>query len=71
MKHAVTALFVLAGITWGQEPRALSLKSRIPLPNVNGRIDHFSADLKGQRIQRQRAKSGGNVLRRARSYIVA
>jgi DNA-binding beta-propeller fold protein YncE len=50
MKHAVTALVVLAGITWGQEPRALSLKSRIPLLTVNGRIDHFSADLKGQRI---------------------
>jgi len=50
MKYALTALFVLAGIACGQESRALSLKSRIPLPNVNGRIDHFSADLKGQRI---------------------
>jgi DNA-binding beta-propeller fold protein YncE len=50
MKYAVTALFVLAGIACGQEPRALSLKTRMPLPNVNGRIDHFSVDLKGQRI---------------------
>jgi DNA-binding beta-propeller fold protein YncE len=50
VKYAVTALFVLAGIACGQEPRGLSLKNRIPLPNVNGRIDHLSADLKGQRI---------------------
>jgi DNA-binding beta-propeller fold protein YncE len=50
MKCAVAGLLVLVGMACGQEPRALSLKSRISLPNVNGRIDHFSADLKGQRI---------------------
>lgn len=50
MNRVVAALFVLAGIACGQESRALSLKNRIALPNVNGRIDHFSADLKGQRI---------------------
>ena len=44
------ALFALAAICEAQEPRGLSLKNRIPLPNVNGRIDHLSADLKGQRI---------------------
>lgn len=33
-----------------QEPKALVLKSRIELPNVNGRIDHFTADIKGQRL---------------------
>ena len=44
------ALFALAAICESQEPRGLSLKNRIPLPNVNGRIDHLSADLKGQRI---------------------
>ena len=33
-----------------QEPRGLALKARIELPNVNGRIDHFSADVKGQRL---------------------
>jgi DNA-binding beta-propeller fold protein YncE len=50
MKYAVTALFVLVAIVCGQDPRTLSLKNRIPLPYVNGRIDHFSADVKGQRI---------------------
>ena len=29
-----------------QESKPLSLKTRIELPNVNGRIDHFSADAK-------------------------
>ena len=33
-----------------QEPQALSLLSRIPLANVKGRIDHFSVDVKGQRL---------------------
>lgn len=50
MKLSVAALFVLVGIVGAQEPRGLPLKTRIPLPNVNGRIDHLSADLKGQRI---------------------
>src|SRR5215468_10289992 len=50
MQHAVTAFLFMTGIVYGQEPGALSLKSRIELPNVNGRIDHFSVDLKGQRL---------------------
>ena len=29
---------------------ALTLKTRIPLANVNGRMDHLSVDLKGQRL---------------------
>ena len=33
-----------------QEPKALALKARIDLSNVNGRIDHFSADVNGQRL---------------------
>jgi DNA-binding beta-propeller fold protein YncE len=50
MKYAGPALLLITGIVHGQEPAALSLKSRIDLPDVNGRIDHFSADLKGQRL---------------------
>lgn len=50
MKFAGTALLLLTGIVRAQEPTALSVKSRIDLSNVNGRIDHFSADLKGQRL---------------------
>lgn len=34
----------------GQEEQALSLESHIPLPGVKGRIDHFSVDIKGQRL---------------------
>jgi DNA-binding beta-propeller fold protein YncE len=50
MRYAISSVWMLAGIVCGQEPQPLSLKNRIPLPNVNGRIDHFSADLKGHRI---------------------
>src|SRR5947207_12954990 len=50
MKDAVTVLLLLASHVQAQEPKALRLKTRIDLPNVNGRIDHFSADLKGQRL---------------------
>jgi DNA-binding beta-propeller fold protein YncE len=41
-------LLPLSGLSVGQE--ALSLKTHIALPNVNGRMDHFSADVKGQRL---------------------
>jgi DNA-binding beta-propeller fold protein YncE len=34
----------------GQEKAVLSLEARIPLPDVKGRIDHFSVDVTGQRI---------------------
>ncbi len=34
----------------GQESQPLSLESHIALPNVKGRIDHFSVDVKGQRL---------------------
>src|SRR5881394_2747858 len=50
MKYAGTALLLMTAIVRAQEPTAFSLKTRIELPNVNGRIDHFSADLKGQRL---------------------
>src|SRR6266852_761426 len=46
----LATLFVLSSSTAGQESPALSLKTHIPLPNVTGRIDHLSVDLKGQRL---------------------
>lgn len=49
MKY-ITALLVFTGIAYGQESPGLSLQSRIGLPNVDGRIDHLSADVKGQRL---------------------
>ncbi len=51
MKYTVAALLgVVLGIASGQESGGLSLKSRIDLPNVDGRIDHCSADVQGQRL---------------------
>ena len=50
MKHAIVALALSLGVAAGQESTGLSLKGQIDLPNVNGRIDHFSADLKSQRL---------------------
>src|ERR1041384_2300389 len=50
MKHAVIACFFLGGCLQAQESKGLALKSRIDLANVEGRIDHFSADVKGHRL---------------------
>lgn len=51
---AASTIFVVSLATTtrtpGQESQALSLETRIPLPNVQGRIDHFSVDMKGQRL---------------------
>lgn len=51
MKYCRAASFILLiGTVHGQERQVLSLTSRIELPNVNGRIDHFSADVEGKRL---------------------
>lgn len=41
---------VSSRLVQGQESEVLSLEAHIPLPNVKGRIDHFSVDVKGQRL---------------------
>lgn len=46
----LATLTALSARAIGQEPQALSLLVRIPLANVKGRIDHFSVDVKGQRL---------------------
>src|SRR3989442_10681042 len=43
----LTALAVRAQ---AEEPTPLRLVQMIPLPNVEGRIDHMAVDLKGQRL---------------------
>ncbi len=48
MKNTLAAFLLWAGAMEGQD--VLSLATRIDLPNVEGRIDHLSADLKGQRL---------------------
>jgi hypothetical protein len=53
-RHILTLLFVtlstFSGVAGGQQSSALSLETNIALPNVRGRIDHLSVDLKGQRL---------------------
>jgi DNA-binding beta-propeller fold protein YncE len=49
MNRLIVGLLAVGSVC-AQEPKVLTLKSRIALPNVNGRIDHFSADVKGQRL---------------------
>jgi DNA-binding beta-propeller fold protein YncE len=46
----LASLLALSGSASGQDSPVLSLKSHIALPNVRGRIDHFSVDVKGQRL---------------------
>jgi DNA-binding beta-propeller fold protein YncE len=41
---------LLAGPALAQDTSGLVLKTRIPLANVEGRIDHFSTDVSGHRI---------------------
>jgi len=55
MKSAAATLFLSTILAWSgsagaQDSPVLSLKSRIALPGVKGRIDHFSVDVKGQRL---------------------
>jgi hypothetical protein len=48
MKYCLATLLLVNSIAMGQE--ALSLTTHIPLPNVKGRLDHASVDVKGQRL---------------------
>jgi DNA-binding beta-propeller fold protein YncE len=43
-------LLFLPVLASGQSSPLLVLKKRIPMPNVRGRIDHFSIDAEGQRL---------------------
>jgi hypothetical protein len=50
MRFCIASVLFFSNLAVGQEPTALSLKTRIALPNVNGRMDHFAVDVKGQRL---------------------
>jgi DNA-binding beta-propeller fold protein YncE len=50
MKYWIASLLLFSSLAAGQEQTALSLRGRIALPNVNGRLDHFAVDVKGQRL---------------------
>jgi len=43
-------LFALAAVAWGQATQPLRLEKTIELPEVQGRIDHLSVDVNGQRL---------------------
>jgi YVTN family beta-propeller protein len=43
-------LFVFAASAWGQASEPLRLEKTIELPDVQGRIDHMSVDVKGERL---------------------
>ncbi len=51
---SATSLIVLLLFAWsadaGESPSPLSLETQIPMPDVKGRIDHLSVDLKGRRL---------------------
>ena len=43
-------LFAFAALSWGQAGQFFRLEKAIELPDVQGRIDHMSLDVKGQRL---------------------
>src|SRR5437762_9719298 len=49
MKRRLIAFLVLSG-AYAQNSAPLKLVQTIPIPGVEGRIDHLSVDLKGQRL---------------------
>lgn len=46
----MVAMLIVSPGAVGQEKQVLSLETHIPLPSVKGRIDHFSVDVKNQRV---------------------
>src|SRR5258708_297543 len=50
MKFCIATLLLMNSLAVGQDSTALVLKTRIALPNVDGRMDHFAVDVKGRRL---------------------
>ena len=50
LRSAVLVAFCLCIIAAHAEEKALKLKQTIPLPGVEGRIDHFALDASGERL---------------------
>jgi hypothetical protein len=49
-RACVAAWLALAGAAFAQDQPALRAMPAIPLDEVAGRIDHFSADVRGKRV---------------------
>ena len=43
-------LVAFGAVAWAQTAQPLRLETTIELPDVQGRIDHLSVDVKGQRL---------------------
>jgi hypothetical protein len=43
-------MLLIPVLALGQAPPVLVLKTRIALPNTNGRMDHLGVDVKGRRL---------------------
>lgn len=55
MRNRIATLLLLPAVILpvsakGQTSPVLVLKTRIPMANVNGRMDHLGVDLKGERL---------------------
>ena len=50
MKQSFVLIWLLAVNSLAADPAALRLVQTIPLPNVEGRIDHMAVDVPGQRL---------------------
>jgi DNA-binding beta-propeller fold protein YncE len=50
MRLMISGLILCSCMVQGQKSSGLVLRGSIHLPNVSGRIDHFSADVKGRRL---------------------
>jgi DNA-binding beta-propeller fold protein YncE len=50
MKNVLIASMLMIGIASAEEAMPLALVQSIPLPGVEGRIDHFASDAKDQRL---------------------
>jgi DNA-binding beta-propeller fold protein YncE len=50
MKYALGAVVLFGGLVQAEEPKPLTLKGRIDLAGVEGRIDHFTADVSRKRL---------------------
>jgi WD40 repeat protein len=50
LTSCILFLSLANSVAVGQDTAALSLKTKIEVPGITGRMDHFSVDLKGQRL---------------------
>jgi len=48
--RVLTLILVFASLAWGQTAQPLRLEKSIEMPDVQGRIDHLSIDVKGHRL---------------------